>query len=69
MLLAEIMVWPDSDIFVVWVSINFIVGAAGEGVCTICGPGFVFEQDIILFSFREVSCNAWSNFSGVTIVS
>jgi hypothetical protein len=67
-LVTEIMVWPDSDIFVVWVSIDFIVWVAGEGICTVRGSRFVFKQDIILFLFREVSCDARSDFSGVAIV-
>jgi hypothetical protein len=41
----------------------------GEGIGTICGPRFVLEYDVVLLPFGEVSCDAWSNFAGVVIIS
>jgi hypothetical protein len=66
---AEISVWPDCDIFIVGVPIDFIVRATEEGICMICGSWFIFQQDIILFSLGKISYNAWSDFLGVTVVS
>jgi hypothetical protein len=40
---TEVSVWPDSDVFIIWISFNFIVGAAGEGICMICSPWFIFK--------------------------
>jgi hypothetical protein len=65
---TEVSVWPNCNVFIIWISINLVIGAAGKGVCTICGSWFIFQQDIVLFPFREISCDAWPNFSGVTIV-
>jgi hypothetical protein len=67
-LFAKIVVWPDNDIVVVWVSVDLVVGSVGEGVGAVCGPGFVFENDVVLFPFREVSCDAWSDFAGIAVV-
>jgi hypothetical protein len=39
---TKIFVQPDSNIFIVWIPINFIVRAAGKGICTICSPWFIF---------------------------
>jgi hypothetical protein len=65
---TKITVWPDYDVFVVWISISFIVGVAREGICMVCSSWFVFQQDIVLLPFREISCNVWPDFSGVIIV-
>jgi hypothetical protein len=40
---TKVLVWPDSDVFIIRISFNFIVGAAGKGICTICSPWFIFE--------------------------
>jgi hypothetical protein len=69
MLLAEIMVWPDYDIFVVWISFDLIIWSMGKGVSTICSPRLIFEYDVVLLPFREVSCDMWSNFAGIVVIS
>ena len=33
---TEVMVRPDCDIFIIWISINFIIGAVGKGICSVC---------------------------------
>jgi hypothetical protein len=66
---AKVMVWPDRYIFIVGVPVDFVVRPVGESICMICGPWFVFQQDIILFPLREISRNAWPDFSGVTVIS
>jgi hypothetical protein len=43
MLLTEVMIRPDCDILIVWVSIYFVVWAAGESVCMIYRSWFIFE--------------------------
>jgi hypothetical protein len=68
MLLAKVVVWPDDDIVVVWIPVDLIVGSAGKGVGAICGPRFIFKDDVVLFSLREVSCDVWSDFAGITVV-
>jgi hypothetical protein len=69
MLLAKVVVRPDNDVFIIWVSLDLIIRSSGKGVCTICCPRFVFEYDIILLPFREVSCNAWADLAGVAVLS
>jgi hypothetical protein len=69
MLFTKIMVWPDNYIFVVWISLDLVIWSVGKGVSAIGRPRFVFEYDVILLSFREVSCNTWSDFAGVAVVS
>jgi hypothetical protein len=67
-LFTKVVVRPDNNVFVIWISFDFVVWSAGEGVSTIGCSGFIFEDDIVLLPFREVSCNAWPDFAGVTVV-
>jgi hypothetical protein len=69
MLFAKIMIWPDNDILIVQISLDFVVWSSGKGVCMVCSPRFVFEYDIVLLPFREVSCDMWPDFVGVAVVS
>jgi hypothetical protein len=39
---TKIFVQPDSDVFVVWISVNFVIRAVRKGICIICSPRFVF---------------------------
>jgi hypothetical protein len=68
-LFAEVVVRPDYDIFVVWVPFDLIVWSTGKGIGSICRPRFVFEYDVILLPFREISCDVWSDFVRVMVVS
>ena len=56
MLFAEVFVWQHCNIFVFWISFDFIVGTAGEGVSSVGCSWFVFQEDIVLSKFREVPC-------------
>jgi hypothetical protein len=68
-LFAKIVVRPDDDVFIVRVPFDLIVWSTREGIGTICSPGFVFEYNVVLLSFREVSCDVWPDFAGVAVVS
>jgi hypothetical protein len=68
MLLAKVVIRPDNNIVVVWISIDFVVRSAGKGVGAVRGPGFVLENDVVLFPLWEVTCDAWSDFAGITVV-
>jgi hypothetical protein len=68
-LFTEIVVQPDDDVFIVRISFDLVVQSSGEGIGTICCPRFVFEYNVVLLPFREVSCNTWSDFAGVAVVS
>jgi hypothetical protein len=68
-LFAKVVVWPDNDVFVVWVPIDLVIWSTGEGVGSIRRPRFIFKYEVVLLPFREVSCDAWSNFAGVAVVS
>ena len=61
-LLAEIVVWPDRDIFIDWVTTRIMVFSARELISSICRAWLVFQEDIVLFTFRQVSGNSWSDF-------
>jgi hypothetical protein len=67
-LFAEVVIWPDDDIVVVWVPVDLIVGSAGKGVGAVCGPRLIFKDDVVLLPLREISCYAWSDFAGITVV-
>jgi hypothetical protein len=67
-LIAKVVIWPDGDVFIVWVSFDLVIGSSGEGICMVCGPRFVFEYDVVLLPFGEISCDAWSDFAGVTVI-
>jgi hypothetical protein len=67
-LFAEVVIRPDNDIVVVWIPVDLVVGLAGKGIGAICGPRFVLKDDVVLFPLREVSCDAWSDFAGITVV-
>jgi hypothetical protein len=68
-LFAKIVIRPDSNVFIVRISLDLVVWSAGEGIGSISCPGFIFEYDIVLLPLGEVSCDAWSDFAGVTVVS
>jgi hypothetical protein len=65
---AEVFIGPDNDILIDRV-VAFIVRSSRKLVCSIGSPRFVFQNDIVLFSFWEVSSDSRSDFSGVPIVS
>jgi hypothetical protein len=69
MLFAKVMVRPDSDVFVVRIPFDFVIWSVGKGVSAVGCSRFVFEYDVVLFSLREVSCDAWPDFAGITVVS
>ena len=68
-LLAEIFVGPYSDVFIFWIVAVIVVFSSREAVCSIGGPGFVFQEHVVLLAFRQVSCHSWSNFPGVTVIA
>jgi hypothetical protein len=43
MLVTKVVVRPDGDVLIVWISIDFIVWAARKSVCIVCCPWFIFE--------------------------
>jgi hypothetical protein len=68
MVIAEIFVWEDGYILIVWISFYLIVWSAGEGICSVCCSWFIFELNIILGDFRNISHYAWSDFSWFPVV-
>jgi hypothetical protein len=68
-LFTKVVVRPDDDVFIIQVSFDLVVWSSGEGISAVCCPGFIFEYDIVLLPFREVPCDAWSDFAGVTVIS
>ena len=67
-LFTEIFIWQHSDIFIVWVSFAFIVGAAGKGISSVCCSWFVLQEDVVLGEFWQVSCNAWANLPWFSVI-
>jgi hypothetical protein len=51
------VVWPNCNIFIDRVTSSIVVLSARELICSICRAWFVFQEYIVLFSFREVSGN------------
>jgi hypothetical protein len=68
-IVIEVFVWENGYILVIWISFYLIVWSAGEGICSICCPWFIFKLNIILGDFRDISHYAWSNFLWFPIVS
>jgi hypothetical protein len=69
MMVTEVFVGEDCYILIVWISLYFIIQSAREGVCSVCCPGFIFELNIVLGDFRDISCYAWSDFSWFPVIS
>jgi hypothetical protein len=69
MVITEIFVQEDGYVLIVWISFYLIVWSAGEGVCSVGCPWFIFKLNIVLGNFRDISHYVWSNFSGFPIVS
>jgi hypothetical protein len=67
-MVAEVFVQEDGYILIIWVSFYFIVWSAGEGICSICCPWFIFELNIVLGDFGDISCYMWSNFLWFSVV-
>jgi hypothetical protein len=63
MMIAEIFVREDGDVLIIWISFYLIVRLAREGVCSVCCSWFIFELNIVLGNFGDISHYAWSNFS------
>jgi hypothetical protein len=68
-LFTKVVVRPDDDVFIIRISFDLVVWSSGEGISTICCPRLVFEDNVVLLPFREVSRNVWSDFAGVVVVS
>jgi hypothetical protein len=68
MLFTKVVVRPDDNIFVVQIPLDLVIWLVGKGIGVICGPRLVLEYDIVLLPLREVSCDARSDFVGVTVV-
>jgi hypothetical protein len=49
--IAEIFVRPNCDIFVILIT-GIIIGVAREGISSISGTRFILQKDIVLFPFR-----------------
>jgi hypothetical protein len=69
MLFTKVAVQLDYDVFIVQISFDLVVWSMGEGIGMIRRPRLIFEYDVVLLPFREVSYDVWSNFVGVTVVS
>jgi hypothetical protein len=41
----------------------------GEGVCSVCCSWFIFELNIVLGYFRDISHYVWSDFPWFSVVS
>jgi hypothetical protein len=69
MVIAEVFVREDGYILIVWISFYLIVWLAGEGICSVCCSWFIFELNIVLGYFRDVSCYIWSNLLWFPVIS
>ena len=69
MVLAEVTFWPYCDIVVVGVIARVVVFSARELISSICCAQLVFQQYIVLLSFRKVSCDSWTDFPRVLVVA
>jgi hypothetical protein len=49
--ITEVFIGEDSYILIFWISFYLIVWLAGEGVCSICCPWFIFKLDVVLGNF------------------
>ena len=65
---AKVFVWPYCYILVVWIAC-VIVLVSKKCICTVSSAWFVFEEEIILFSFWKISCNMLSNFPCITVIA
>jgi hypothetical protein len=67
--IAEVFVREDGYILIIWVPFYFVIQSAREGICSVCCSWFIFELDVILGNFRNISYNVWSDFLQFPIVS
>jgi hypothetical protein len=67
--ITEVFVGEDGYILIIWISFYLIVRLAREGICSVGCPWFIFELNIILGNFRDVSYHAWSDFSWFPVIS
>ena len=68
MFFAEVLVRPYYYIFIIRVACVVVFLSRGC-VCPISGAWFVFEEEVILLSFWEVSCDVLSNLSCIAVVT
>ena len=68
MVITEVFVRKDCYVLIVWILFHLIVWSVGEGICSVCCLWFIFELDIILGNFWNISHNAWSNLSWFPVV-
>src|SRR5260221_9286564 len=68
MFVAKVFIRPDGDVFIVQVAV-VEVRSPREHICSVCCAGLVLEENVVLFSFREVAGDALSYFSGVAVVA
>ena len=68
MFFTKIFVGPYCYVLIVWVACIIIL-SLGECVCPIGGACFIFKEEVVLLSFREVSCDALSNFPCIAVVA
>jgi hypothetical protein len=66
--LAEIAFQPNCYIVIAGVIAYVMVFSARELISSICCARLVFQQYIVLLSFREVSCDSWTDFPRVPVV-
>jgi hypothetical protein len=69
MLLAEIVVRPNYDVFIDGVVPSIMVLSVQELISLICCTQFIFQEHIVLLSFREVSSDSWTYLPGIPIVA
>src|SRR5712691_118792 len=68
MFVAKVFIRPDGDVFIVRVAV-VEVRSSRERICSICCARLVLQEDVVLFSFREVASDALSYFPGVAVVA
>ena len=65
---TKIFVRKDSNVFVVWVSFYFIIRLLGESIRTVGSAWFIFQEQVVLSKFGDISCNTWANFAWFSII-
>jgi hypothetical protein len=55
MMVTEVFVREDGHVFIIWISFYLVVRSAREGICSVGCSWFIFELNIILGNFRDIS--------------
>jgi hypothetical protein len=65
---TEVFVREDGYVLIIWISFYFVVRSAGEGICSVHHSWFIFELNIVLGNFRDISHYTWSDFSWFPVI-